>query len=100
MYLGKDKHILTFPIQEGKILNVVCFASDRTPSPDDPIWNSDNWIVDSTEEEMLQGWEGWSDDCLAIMKVCLNVVQISLLASADTTACLTGHQRPKEVGTA
>lgn len=69
VYLGKDKHILTFPIQDGKILNVVAFASDRTLSPDDPVWDSDNWIVDSTEEEMLTGWDGWSDDCLTIMKV-------------------------------
>ena len=68
MYLGKDKHILTFPIQEGKVLNVVAFASDRTPSPDDPVWNSDNWILDSTEQEMLFGWEGWSNDCLTILR--------------------------------
>lgn len=69
MYLGKDKHILTFPIQEGKVLNVVAFASDRTPSADDPVWDSDNWIVPSTEQEMLTGWEGWSKDCLTILGV-------------------------------
>ena len=69
MYLGKDKHILTSPIQSGKIINIVAFSSDRTISDTDPVWSSDNWIVPGTAEELMQGWEDWSNDCQAILRV-------------------------------
>lgn len=65
MYLGKDKHILTFPLQGGKVLNVVVFSSDRTTCH--PEWTEDEWIVPSSRKEMMEGWEDWSEDCQAIL---------------------------------
>ena len=64
MYLGKDRHILTFPIQLGKVLNIVAFASDRSKPP---VWDKDEWIVPTTREEMLSNWTGWTDDCQTIL---------------------------------
>lgn len=69
MYLGKDHHILTFPIQGGKTLNVVAFISDRTPASKSSEWSSDSWIIEGSREEMLNGWEGWSEDCQIILQV-------------------------------
>lgn len=64
MYLGKDRHILTFPIQLGKVLNIVAFASDREKAP---VWDKEEWIIPATREEMLSNWKGWSPDCQAIL---------------------------------
>lgn len=68
MFLGKNKHILIFPIQTGKVLNIVAFSSDRS-SAKPPSWENEAWIVPGSKEEMLSGWEGWSEDCLEILKV-------------------------------
>jgi salicylate hydroxylase len=67
--LGKDHHILTFPIQEGKTMNVVAFISDRTPASKSSEWSGDAWIVKGSREEMMNGWEDWSDDCQKILEV-------------------------------
>merc|ERR1712093_75068 len=47
MFLGKDKHILIFPIQSGKVLNIVAFSSDRSSSTQarPPTWENEAWIV-------------------------------------------------------
>ncbi|GAA5972348.1 hypothetical protein JCM21900_005209 [Sporobolomyces salmonicolor] len=74
MYLGKNKHILTFPIDSGQTLNVVIFVSDRSiPNPTLP--EGEAWIKDVSVEEMMAGFEGWSEDCLTILKAVKNVKQ-------------------------
>ncbi|GAA5902676.1 hypothetical protein JCM5296_001255 [Sporobolomyces johnsonii] len=67
MYLGKDKHILTFPIDSGQTLNVVVFVSDRS-SPNPTLPEGEAWIKDVSVEEMMAGFEGWSEDCLTILE--------------------------------
>lgn len=69
MYLGKDKHILTFPIQKGTVLNIVAFSSDR--STQEPHWPHNDWIIRTQPEDVKAGWEGWSDDCQSILN-CLD----------------------------
>lgn len=69
VYLGKDHHILTFPIQGGRTMNVVAFISDRSPASKVPEWPGESWIVPGSREEMLNGWEGWSEDCQKILQV-------------------------------
>ncbi|GAA5942884.1 hypothetical protein JCM1841_000744 [Sporobolomyces salmonicolor] len=74
MYLGKNKHILTFPIDSGQTLNVVIFVSDRSiPNPTLP--EGEAWIKDVSVEEMMAGFECWSEDCLTILKAVKNVKQ-------------------------
>ncbi|PRD19853.1 UNVERIFIED_CONTAM: nahG [Trichonephila clavipes] len=52
MYLGLDHHILTFPVKQGRLINVVAFVSDRgTP----PMWPKDSpWVCSVSTEEMLK----------------------------------------------
>ncbi|CAD6586490.1 MAG: hypothetical protein CYPHOPRED_003556 [Cyphobasidiales sp. Tagirdzhanova-0007] len=68
MYLGKNKHILTAPLQHGKVINIVAFSSDRTVSSQDPVWSNADWIVPGTAEEMMEGWEDWSEDVGQIVR--------------------------------
>jgi salicylate hydroxylase len=69
VFLGRDRHILIFPIQNATIVNIVAFVSNRPISGPAPIWESEAWIAPGTREEMLSGWEDWSDDCQAILQM-------------------------------
>lgn len=60
MYLGLDGHILTFPVKQGRIINVVAFVSDRSTS--DPAWPQDApWVREASQREMLEAFAGWGD---------------------------------------
>lgn len=60
MYLGLDGHILTFPVKQGRIINVVAFVSDR--SRPDPVWPKDApWVREASQREMLEAFTGWGD---------------------------------------
>ncbi len=60
MYLGLDGHILTFPVKQGRIINVVAFVSDR--SQPNPEWPEDaSWVREASQREMLEAFDGWGD---------------------------------------
>ncbi|KAI1322565.1 mannitol 1-phosphate dehydrogenase 2 [Xylariaceae sp. FL0255] len=44
IYFGYHSHILTFPIDRGKTMNVVAFASYKT-------WNSPHWVVQASHDQ-------------------------------------------------
>ncbi|QIX00185.1 hypothetical protein AMS68_005702 [Peltaster fructicola] len=53
MFFGHRGHILTFPIEHGKTMNVVAFASK------DGEWGSDQWVQPMNREHMEKDFEGW-----------------------------------------
>ncbi|WP_122276498.1 salicylate 1-monooxygenase [Pseudomonas syringae group genomosp. 3] len=58
MYLGVDRHILTFPVKGGKIINVVAFISEH--STVDPIWPKDlPWVKTVEKSVMLEAFNDW-----------------------------------------
>ena len=60
MYLGRDAHILTFPVKQGRLINVVAFVSDRSQAT--PVWPADKpWVRDASQAELLAAFEGWAD---------------------------------------
>ncbi|WP_280349239.1 salicylate 1-monooxygenase [Pseudomonas sp. BN414] len=60
MYLGLDGHILTFPVKQGRIINVVAFVSDR--SQPNPEWPEEaSWVREASQREMLDAFDGWGD---------------------------------------
>ncbi|KAF2177867.1 FAD/NAD(P)-binding domain-containing protein [Zopfia rhizophila CBS 207.26] len=52
IFFGYHGHVLTFPIEKGKTMNVVAFRSRET-------WNDPNWVVRTSKEEMLSDYSGW-----------------------------------------
>ena len=66
MYLGKDRHILTFPVKQSQLVNVVAFITDRSvPHPRLP--EGEEWVQAVSQQEMLQVFEDWSPACQAIL---------------------------------
>ncbi|MBB3192347.1 salicylate 1-monooxygenase [Halomonas cerina] len=67
MYLGPDRHILTFPVKQSQLINVVAFITDRsTPSPQLP--EGEEWVNAVTQEELLEVFEGWGAASQAILE--------------------------------
>lgn len=63
MFLGKRCHALIFPIAEGKIMNVVAFATSK-----DGKWEG-NWIKPMKREEMEEDFKDFGPDCQKIFSV-------------------------------
>ncbi|PSR77826.1 mannitol 1-phosphate dehydrogenase [Coniella lustricola] len=53
MFLGRHRHILTFPIEGGKILNVVVMCSAKE-------WTDDKWVVQADHDTLKAEFVGWS----------------------------------------
>lgn len=86
MYLGLDGHILTFPVKQGRLINVVAFISDR--SQPNPVWPSDApWVRNATQAEMLTAFEGWDDAA----QVLLECIPTPLLWALHDLAELPGY---------
>ncbi|KAI0176544.1 mannitol 1-phosphate dehydrogenase [Hypoxylon sp. FL1284] len=52
MYMGYHGHLLTFPIEKGKTMNVVAFSSCET-------WTDPHWVVKTSKEQMLADFGTW-----------------------------------------
>ena len=62
LYLGYGSYIVTYPVEHGKLMNLVAQKSSSG------AWPSDKpWIAPVTREEMLQDFKGWSDKLLALL---------------------------------
>lgn len=64
IYLGPGGHVLTHPIEGGKILNVVA-ARDRI----DEVWPHDRWILEEQGEQMIADFVGWGKPVQDILAV-------------------------------
>lgn len=66
MFLGKDKHILTFPIRQGKEINIVAFHSNRK----DTVLAPDTlWTHSVSKQQMMDDFADWSDSCRALLNL-------------------------------
>lgn len=57
MYLAQDGHILTFPIKQGRILNIVAFL---TAQPRAAVWPADQpWVRNASRAEVGAAFADW-----------------------------------------
>src|SRR5690554_6207326 len=67
MYLGTDRHILTFPVKQSELINVVAFITDRsTAEPQLPA--GEEWVQAVTQQEMLEVFADWGAASRAILE--------------------------------
>jgi len=52
MFFGYHGHLLTFPIEHGKTMNVVAFNSRET-------WDDEKWVVTTSKEDMEADFAEW-----------------------------------------
>lgn len=64
MYIGRHGHILTFPIEKGKTMNVVAFQQKKNEK-----WDDERWVLPMKKEDMFNDFEGWGDTSKHILSV-------------------------------
>jgi salicylate hydroxylase len=64
VYMGKDGDLVTYPIEDGSVLNVVAFRKHK-----EDTWEHPRWVVDSSHEELMRDFEGWGELPQRILKV-------------------------------
>jgi len=64
------QHIITFPIKNDTVLNVVVFNTDYSQPmrPAGPKSDWSNWVQPTTQEEMVSHYEDWGPDVQAILR--------------------------------
>ncbi|CUA72773.1 hypothetical protein RSOLAG22IIIB_05032 [Rhizoctonia solani] len=98
MFIGKDRHILIFPINNFRTINVVAFATDRSQWPERAkLKEREPWTQKSTTEEMISQFPGWADDIVNILKCieapskwALHELSPGLDTFVDGTICIAG----------
>lgn len=58
MYLGPNRHVLTFPVKRGTLVNVVAFVTDRRSRSEETALE-EPWVEDVSPQEMLADFAGW-----------------------------------------
>ncbi|KAN0080154.1 hypothetical protein V8E55_009720 [Tylopilus felleus] len=65
LHLGTNKHMVVYPVSQGRLINVVIFLHNRgafgTPF-------KGRWVVDVSEQEVLDQFEDWEVHCRALAK--------------------------------
>lgn len=67
MYLGTDRHILTFPVKQSALINVVAFITDRS-SAEPQLPEGEEWVQAVSQQEMLEVFAGWGAASRAILE--------------------------------
>ncbi len=64
MYLGKDGHVLTYPIDHGEIMNVVAFKNKE-----DGLWEHDHWVLKRKGADMRRDFGRWGTPVRTVLEV-------------------------------
>ena len=64
MHLGYDGHVLTFPIEKGKTMNVVAFRTQTEKK-----WEDSRWVVPTERNKMEKDFENWGDNVKKILSL-------------------------------
>ncbi|TKY86478.1 hypothetical protein EX895_004627 [Sporisorium graminicola] len=69
MMLAKDSHILIFPVQGGKTVNLVAFKTDRSQWPKrTPFPKGKPWIQETSQQALLDDFSTYSSDNIKMLK--------------------------------
>lgn len=64
MHLGYNGHVLTFPIERGKTMNVVAFRTKAERK-----WEDSRWVVPVERKKMEEDFENWGDNVKEILSL-------------------------------
>ncbi|KAJ7440609.1 hypothetical protein FB451DRAFT_1415107 [Mycena latifolia] len=66
-FVGIDKHLVYFPIDFGRCINVVAFVTD-TSVPAGSVEITGPWAESASQQEVLDAYAGWGADVLTILQ--------------------------------
>ncbi|GAA6041823.1 hypothetical protein JCM8097_007182 [Rhodosporidiobolus ruineniae] len=65
MHCGKGRHILTFPVRNGELINIVGFVRDEDEKKRGN--HTSNWAEPRPKEEMLEDYAPFNDECKKLL---------------------------------
>ncbi|KAH7914736.1 hypothetical protein BJ138DRAFT_999357 [Hygrophoropsis aurantiaca] len=68
-FVGVNKHIITFPIRDGKTINVVIFCTDRTVPVGSIEVPPNQWVVPAAQDEIFTAYQGSGSDVTALLSL-------------------------------
>ncbi|KAK2675057.1 hypothetical protein RAB80_010041 [Fusarium oxysporum f. sp. vasinfectum] len=89
IWMGKDKHLLSYPVAHGTILNVVayCSSSDEWPS-------ESQLVLAATKEDLLRDFEGFRSSVLKVLdhteRLDLGYLRLRVPTFAKGRICIIG----------
>ncbi|KAG9314158.1 hypothetical protein JVU11DRAFT_4944 [Chiua virens] len=90
--VGVNKHIITFPIKNGKILNVVVFSTDRSIPEGSVEIPVDKWVVPVEEQEILDVFQDCGTEVQRLLSLIRNPSKWSLhVVSPLLSSFVKGH---------
>ncbi|KAH9478727.1 Salicylate hydroxylase [Psilocybe cubensis] len=66
VYCGKDKHIVAYPVRQGKFVNMGIFLSYRDQ---EGTYHSGPTVVDSMPDECMPHFEDWEEEARVLVKL-------------------------------
>ncbi|KAF8160844.1 FAD/NAD-P-binding domain-containing protein, partial [Crassisporium funariophilum] len=69
MYCGKNKHVVSYSISQGQIVNVVTFASE--PGKQGESFDGE-WVANCDQAELLSCYAGWEPEVEQLLKCIRN----------------------------
>jgi salicylate hydroxylase len=64
VYMGHERIVATYPIENGRVLNVVAFKTAK-----ENVWNYSRWVIGSSSEDILRDFERFDDRVRDLLKV-------------------------------
>ncbi|KAJ6563567.1 FAD/NAD(P)-binding domain-containing protein [Mycena vulgaris] len=68
-FVGLDKHLIYFPINAGKLINVVAFVTDKSV-PVGSVEIPGPWVESASEAELVDAFAEWGPDVRTILDHC------------------------------
>ncbi|KAF8894081.1 FAD/NAD-P-binding domain-containing protein [Infundibulicybe gibba] len=65
MYCGKGKHVVSYSISQGSIVNVVTFASKPEK---DGSHHGEPWVTECSQQELLECYADWEPEVESLLK--------------------------------
>ncbi|KAG7446323.1 FAD/NAD-P-binding domain-containing protein [Guyanagaster necrorhizus] len=65
MYCGKDKHIVSYSISQGSVVNVITFRSDHER---EGSTYPDTWVTECSQQELLDCYSGWEPEVIEMLQ--------------------------------
>ncbi len=73
VYMGTNGNVVTYPIEEGGMLNIVAFRKHTGQG-----WQEDDWVMAAAPGQLLADFQGWASPVQNLLKVSLNLLFSSL----------------------
>ncbi|KAK0504812.1 FAD/NAD-P-binding domain-containing protein [Armillaria luteobubalina] len=67
MYCGKNKHIVSYSISQGSIVNVITFRSE--PEKEGSTYPDTTWVTECSRQELLSCYAGWEPEVVEMLKL-------------------------------